>query len=375
MEKFDFLIIGGGIFGCYAALYLAGKGAKILLVEQDSELMRRASVVNQARLHAGYHYPRSIATARLSDEYRQRFLDDHRAFVNTSFRHFYAIDRYNSLTDARQFERFCEFLKLPFQKTECPDFLQKERLEAVYLTEEFSFDPLQIAAFYRSKINEEKSIFLKLRHRIISANRSADSYACALKNLETDDTATIVASAVINATYAGTNGVLQLFGLPEIPLFYEISEMVFLKIPSLQNEGLTVMDGPFCSLMPYGLSGLHSLSSVVYTHHEVSKNGMPVFSCQQKNPACRPAHPADCNQCLAVPGSHFSKMEKQLKHYLSPDVAAQYVHSRFTIKAKLAASQIDDGRPTEITRIHENPSFYCIFAGKINSIYEIEKFV
>ena len=45
----------------------------------------------------------------------------------------------------------------------------------------------------------------------------------------------------------------------------------------------------------------------------------------------------------------------------------------FTIKSKLRANYIDDGRPTEIAIMRENPRFYCIFAGKINSIYEIEK--
>lgn len=57
VKKYDFAIIGGGIFGIYAALYLSGKGLKVCVVEKEAELMKKASVVNQARLHSGYHYP------------------------------------------------------------------------------------------------------------------------------------------------------------------------------------------------------------------------------------------------------------------------------------------------------------------------------
>jgi hypothetical protein len=65
----------------------------------------------------------------------------------------------------------------------------------------------------------------------------------------------------------------------------------------------------------------------------------------------------------------------QMQRYLSPAVQLDYFTSMFTIKSKLQASYIDDGRPTEISVLRKNPHFYCIFAGKINSIYEIEKIV
>ena len=38
----------------------------------------------------------------------------------------------------------------------------------------------------------------------------------------------------------------------------------------LKNTGITVMDGPFFSLMPFGQTGLHSLTSVTFTPHETS---------------------------------------------------------------------------------------------------------
>ncbi|MGH1438148.1 MAG: FAD-dependent oxidoreductase, partial [Lewinella sp.] len=87
----DFLIVGGGIFGAYAALYLSSKGCRVIVVEKEKQLMQKASVVNQARLHSGYHYPRSVATARMSDENKARFTRDHKDFILFDFDKYYAI--------------------------------------------------------------------------------------------------------------------------------------------------------------------------------------------------------------------------------------------------------------------------------------------
>ncbi|MEL7222780.1 MAG: amino acid oxidase, partial [Bacteroidota bacterium] len=135
------------------------------------------------------------------------------------------------------------------------------------------------------------------------------------------------------------------------------------------------MDGPFASIMPYGKSGLLSLSSVAYTHHKVSYNSLPQFDCQDANPNCRPNFTAICNECAHRPTSNYPKMLAQIRQYLKEEVVLNYFTSMFTIKSKLRANYIDDGRPTEIGLLHKNPHFYCIFAGKINSIYEIEKVV
>ena len=68
-------------------------------------------------------------------------------------------------------------------------------------------------------------------------------------------------------------------------------------------------------------------------------------------------------------------MINQINRYLNEKVSIEYVFSQYTVKSKLKSNYIDDGRPTEISKLNENPSFYCLFAGKINSIYEIEKVI
>ncbi|HOY06078.1 MAG TPA: FAD-dependent oxidoreductase [Saprospiraceae bacterium] len=377
-QQFDFVVIGGGIFGCYAALYLAKKGAKIALLEKESRLFRKASLVNQARLHSGYHYPRSLATAALSDEHKERFTAEHRRFVHFSFEKYYAIDRFGSFTDPLQFERFCTRLNIPFERVSEHKLFNFNRLEALYLTEEYSFDPVLLSNYYREKVENEPGIQVIKDVRLQSATADGDRWF-----IEFDRTSTplqgiqqISTPTVINATYAASNAINQLFEAGNLALTHELSEIAFVTSREFGDRGLTVMDGPFGSIMPYGCSGLLSLSSVAYTHHKISYEDMPQFDCQiPEDPSCRPQAPGICTDCPRRPESNAAKMLAQMRQYFSDSVNFEHLFSYYTIKSKLKSSYIDDGRPTEISLLRESPRFYCLFSGKINSIYEVEKIV
>ena len=374
-EKYDFLVIGGGIFGAYAALYLADKGQKVCLVEKETQLFTKASIVNQARLHSGYHYPRSIATAIMSDDNKARFTKAHQDFINFSFEKFYAIDKFGSFTDPQQFERFCNFLQIKCERQDEHPLFNFSRIDALYKTIEYTFDPLLIAHYYTELLIRHPSISIFQNTIAVEAGSAGTCWEVAIKHLTEAKIRNIETKAVINATYAASNAVNRLFGLREISLMHEISEIAILRSSPLRNIGLTIMDGQFGSIMPYGKSGYLSLSSVAYTHHKVSYDNLPHFNCQQVNTNCQPAFTSDCNSCNAKPRSNYPKMLRQIKHYFAEDLPFEYIDSLFTIKSKLKANHIDDGRPTEISVLHEKPRFYCIFAGKINSIYEIEKVV
>lgn len=371
MKSPDYVIVGGGLFGSYAALYLARQGYQVQLIEKELGLFRKASVVNQARLHGGYHYPRSIATALMSDDNKARFTKDHEAFINFKFDKYYAIDKYGSLTDAAQFERFCQHIGIPCDRVHSHPFWKMDRLEALYKTVEYSFDPFLIANYYRQQLAKTPNIDIALNSTVISAEAQNGQWLLHIKRGDT--TEKMVTGAVINATYAGSNSINQLFGMPTIKLMHEISEILLVTSPQLQHQGITIMDGPFASLMPYGKSGMLSLSSVAYTHHKVSYDLLPTFDCQQGILNCRPTLPGNCNDCQNQPRSNDQKMVSQIRLYVDDKVEIHPFRSLFTIKSKLQANFIDDGRPTEIAQFQKNPAYYCIFAGKINSIYEIEK--
>mgnify|MGYP000473183721 CR=1 FL=1 len=373
VDHFDFVVVGGGIFGCYAALHLAGRGAKVAILEKEARLFQKASLVNQARLHSGYHYPRSIATAAMSDEHKARFTEEHRPFVNQTFEKFYAIDRYGSFTDGTQFERFCAFLDIPCERVNEHNLFNFERLEALYRTVEYSFDPVLLGNYYRDKVENTPGITVFKKSQIQRSEAIGNEWAIDVQ-VETLNFK-LSTPTVINATYSATNAINQIFGVNELALTHEISEIAFVSSPQFGLRGLTVMDGPFGSIMPFGLSGLLSLSSVAYTHHKISFDALPRFDCQMPeiDPACRPEAPGICTECPRRPVSNAPKMLAQMQQYFADNVQFAQMFSYYTIKSKLKASHIDDGRPTEISLLRESPKFYCLFAGKINSIYEVEK--
>ena len=372
MKKYDYLVIGGGIFGLYTALYLSKHNKRICVLEKEDQLMKKASIVNQARLHAGYHYPRSVATALLSNEYKERFFLEHKNFINSKYDNYYAIDRYGSLTNSVQFEKFCKYINIKCKKVDSVNYLKNNRIEQLYLTEEYSFDPIMIAEYYKEMINQNSNIYAKMSTTIVEAEKLNDSWSITIFDSKENDYNKIVANSVINATYYNINTQNKLFGMPTIKLMHEITEMAFIHAPMIKNIGLTVLDGQYCSIMPYGLSDLHSLYSVNYSVHDVDYHDEPQFHCQTINKNCLPNYTSICNSCSARPISNNYKMQRQLLHYLVDEVVLQYQFSMYTIRSKLQYSYIDDGRPTIATKLNSSPDYYCLFAGKINSIFEIE---
>ena len=92
--KYDKIIIGAGIYGLYSALHCGKKaigGGRILVLEKEQEAFTRATYVNQARVHMGYHYPRSFSTAIKSAGYFERFNQDPLIFlgpIKNNFKNF-----------------------------------------------------------------------------------------------------------------------------------------------------------------------------------------------------------------------------------------------------------------------------------------------
>ena len=109
----DRLIIGAGLYGLYSALYCARRGQSVTVLEIDDAPFSRATYVNQARLHMGYHYPRSLSTAMKSAGYFRRFAEDYSFCVFSEFQQVYATSRHFSWTDAAEFQKFCRDAGIP----------------------------------------------------------------------------------------------------------------------------------------------------------------------------------------------------------------------------------------------------------------------
>lgn len=121
MERYDKIIIGAGFYGLYAALFCAKRGQSVSVLECDPAPFMRATYINQARVHQGYHYPRSISTAMKSKGYFERFIKDYSFCIGRGFQQVYAISSRYSWTDPGQFRRFCRAVDIPCEELHVHD--------------------------------------------------------------------------------------------------------------------------------------------------------------------------------------------------------------------------------------------------------------
>lgn len=369
-EYHDYVVIGAGIYGLYASHLLLKKKFNVAVLECDDKVFGRASYVNQARLHQGYHYPRSIGTARMTAKYFLQFLEDFKPAMNLSFKKIYAISKRNSFTSHRQFLKFCEFCNIPAIEINPEIYFNPNTVEGAYETQEYAFDPKILGDILLENNERFEKFHLYLNKRIVGVGGDNCYY-----NLKLEDGSEIKTRGVINCTYASVNQTLHLFDFEMLDLKYEIAEIILCKVNrDLQDVGITVLDGPFFSIMPFGTK-IHSLSSVEFTPHKTSFNKLPIFECQEKNPLCTQYTLQNCNTCPAKPGTAFVYMNQLAKKYLKSTTTIIYESPLFAIKPILMISELDDSRPTVIRKYSDSPLFVSILSGKINTVYEIGKVI
>ena len=156
---------------------------------------------------------------------------------------------------------------------------------------------------------------------------------------------------------------------------YELCEIILCRTESDWKEiGLTVMDGPFFSIMPFGKTGFHSLTSVTFTPHKTSWDRTPQFSCMEGG-SCRRDWLGNCNTCVHRPESAWEYMSALAGKYIREEYRFRYERSLFSMKPILKASEVDDSRPTVIRYTSRDPVFLSVLSGKINTVYDLDEFL
>ncbi len=368
--KYDKIIIGAGLYGLYSALLCGEKKQKILVVDCDSTPFRRATYINQARVHQGYHYPRSISTALKSAGYFARFNKDFDFCINREFEKVYATSAEYSWSDGIQFKKFCDAANIPCEELNPNRFFKDKMCDGAFLTREYTYDAKILMNYYLEKLSVLDNVTIKYGVKIERIEKMKDSY-----DIYCEDGAVYSSGYVLNATYAGTNQILDMVGFDKFKIKYELCEIILCDVnEKLDQYGFTVMDGPFFSIMPFGKTGVHSLTSVTFTPHTTSYDDVPTFACQkQSNGFCTTKRLGNCNDCPAKPVSAFPYMEKLAKKYLRDDFGFTYKESLFSMKPILMSSEIDDSRPTVIRVYSENPTFVGVLSGKINTVYDLDE--
>ena len=185
---------------------------------------------------------------------------------------------------------------------------------------------------------------------------------------------------ILNATYAGVNEVLKIVDggvFQPFKIKYEKCEIILCDVnEKLKDIGITVMDGPFFSIMPFGKTGLHSLTSVTFTPHETNYDSVAEFPCQKEKMegvSCSVGCLGNCNDCKKKPKSAWPYMSQLARKYLKDEYEFRYHRSLFSMKPILMDSEIDDSRPTVIRRHCTNPTLISVLSGKINTVYDLDE--
>ncbi|WP_294155251.1 FAD-dependent oxidoreductase [uncultured Clostridium sp.] len=370
MKHYDKIIIGAGLYGLYSALFCGKRGEKVLVMECDPTPFRRATYINQARVHQGYHYPRSISTAMKSAGYFERFNKDYGFCINSEFKKIYSTSSEYSWSDAKQFKNFCEAADIPCEELHPERFFKEGMCDGAFLTREYTYDAMILKDYMLENIEKLPNVEIDYGVNIKNIEKLQDVYAIYM-----DDGKEYKTGFLLNATYASTNQILDMIGYEKFNIKYELCEIILCDVNDKMKEyGFTVMDGPFFSIMPFGKTGLHSLTSVTFTPHTTSYDGVPTFACQEASGGyCSTSHLGNCNDCPAKPTTAFPYMKSLARKYLRDEYGFEYKHSLFSMKPILMSSEIDDSRPTVIRTYSKNPTCIGILSGKINTVYDLDE--
>lgn len=362
MKQYDAIIIGGGFFGCSLAIHLKTPKNNILVLEKEPELMTHASYNNQARVHGGYHYSRSLLTALRSRVNFADFVAEYGTAVDSSFEKYYAIARAFSKVSARHFYLFCKRIGADIEVApgKVKKLFNDNLIEDVFTVKEYAFDAIKLREFVRGHM-DTMGIECRLGTEAESLTSDDSGITLMVKDLATNNATPIRTKHVFNCTYSHINKLNHNSGLPLVPLKHELTEMALVEVPDeLRNKGVTVMDGPFFSIMPFPARGLHSLSHVRYTPH---------VEWHDRDGSWRNGH-----QYLKdhKPPTAFAKMAADAQRYVPSIGKVRYQDSLWEVKTVLPASESDDSRPILYAHNHGGiPGYTVIMGGKIDNIRDI----
>ena len=358
-QHYDVAVIGGGFYGSMIAQHVRQYVDRVVLLERSGELLGRASLANQARVHNGYHYPRSLMTALRARVSFPRFVATFPGCIDDTFEKYYAIASRFSKVSASQFKNLCQRIGAPI--AEAPEAICRlfnpHMVEGVFAVQEFAFDAVKLRDTMWRGLGE-RQVDVRL-HTAVNRLADASDTGLELECQGPQGRETLTAGLVFNCTYSQINGILAASGLPLLPLKHEVAEMALVEVPEpLRHLGITVMCGPFFSCMPFPSRGLHSLSHVRYTPH---------CSWQDKGDSDGDSHA----RFAEFPRrSNFGAMVRDAARYIPLMQHCQQLDSLWEVKTVLMASEQSDSRPILFAVNAQLPKLISIMAAKIDNIFD-----
>ncbi len=356
---YDVAVIGGGFYGACIGAYLKGVCGKVVIFEKEEDLLMRSSRVNQARVHTGFHYPRSFVTAIRSLYNLPRFMFEFKKAIVDDFTMLYAIAKKGSKVTARRFFKMYQEMKAPIfpAPPNLKALFSDDYIEDVFKVKEFAFDYSIVRDILREQL-ESSGVEIRFNSQVNSVG-----FDGGVSTLKMADGEEIQARYVFNCTYSRINSILESSDIELLPLKHEVTEISLVTPPEeLDGIGITVMDGPFFSIMPFPAEKCYSLTHVSYTPHS---------SWQDTSP-CADAHLLLASLDLV---SSYPYMIRDSAKYMPCLRDVEYVDSLFEVKTVLLKNEGDDGRPIFLQQHESLGEFYSVLGSKIDNVYDLFTFL
>jgi len=252
-------VIGGGIFGCNAAISLAATH-EVVLYERNSELLREGAWANCFRHHVGYHYPRSDETVRDVQVAAGPFEAWYRDALIPDVPSYYGLAKNSSHVSYEVFKKFCDRLNLPIEEVSDALFPESEIVDTIKVHEPcYHYETLV-------RLVSERLVATDTKVRVGSTVTATTVLPSGSKQLtvhQADGSVQVEEfDVVVNATYAAINWFTSSLGVAPVPIRVDWAEVVVIELPR-PPISLTVIDGPFACLLPTGNPNEFTLYHVV----------------------------------------------------------------------------------------------------------------
>ncbi len=348
-KEFSIAVVGCGIFGAMTALCLARQGASVTVFERHDAPLRGASFNNQNRLHLGFHYPRDDETARQCIRGFQRFRDEFAACILDGFTNAYFIASQGSFVTAEQYILFCQRMGLRFEQVDPAAFKPAvQEVDLGVVCDEVVYDCGVLRTLVMQKLGLV-GIAPRFNSEVSGIERAGARFI-----LNVDGQSEGPFDAVVNCTYADINRLTQQLGYPVPERQYEYTMVPIIKWDQ-SAVGITIMDGPFMTVLPFGQTGNFLLYHVGHTvverviAHQMPKGWFDL----SKAPSSR----VD-GQAL------FERMRETCSAFVPALQSAQLVGFLQGPRVVLANRDSTDARPSIVQQYEKG--YLSVFTGKID---------
>ena len=345
-------IIGAGIFGTTIALHLSDDGHRVKLIDCRDDILKGTSFNNTRRVHLGFHYPRDLSTAKQSFDGFGSFNKKYKECIKTNFFNYYLIAKKNSKTSLSEYLKFCSRLGAPFEK--CKERLPEntQNCDGGIKCPEYVYDCDQLRNLIYNDVNKSGISFM-LSTKVKSIKNKV-GYQLTYNNGENEDF-----DAVVNCSYYNVNQFNKSLGIQSEPTQYEYTINFVIDLP-IQHIGITIMDGPFVTLLPFGKPGRFILYHVKYSVLKTVVNESPPRKWESSDTS--PTSSIDMNKL-------FRKTIQESSYFIPILKKAKFVKLLESPRMVLANKEETDARPSILNVPFKN--YLTFFSGKVDHCFTV----